>query len=254
MRLLPTLLLLWALPAWAISPGDGVAVRFKDGSSLTGVLAELTQREVTLDIGGARATWRMDSVKKIELRSNDVQRFLDLEREAGNDPAQLRRLADFARSHGLYTYYDQLTGRCSPACLDAGTAQLNQSYQGQAPPQPRQEAAKAQQRPMGFNTQPPEVQQTAPPGNYDAIQAYAATPAYYRTPGYLSVPIVYVPVPVSPAREITQEERDAFLKEVQARREALRHRVTTPLEIWQFRLQEALDRQAHGLGFSSEQF
>jgi hypothetical protein len=79
--------------------------------------------------------------------------------------------------------------------------------------------------PMGFGTPPPG--QTQPP--------YGST---------------YVGVPLIPVQPLTLQQKHEFLKRQEAEREARKHEATTPTSDWQFDLQQAVDRQAHGLPFN----
>lgn len=61
----------------------------------------------------------------------------------------------------------------------------------------------------------------------------------------------YIGVPVIPVQPLSPPEQKRFLKQQEAEREARKHQVTTPTSDWQFDLQQALDRQAHGLPFNA---
>jgi hypothetical protein len=100
-----------AAPARALKPGDGVVVEFKDGSSMTGVLVKQGRRKIHLDFGGAEMSFGLDTVKSVKPKDNDVKKFQDLVKAAGDDFDQLLTAAQFARARGLDTYYDQLVAR-----------------------------------------------------------------------------------------------------------------------------------------------
>jgi hypothetical protein len=219
-------LLALALPAAALSPGEGVVVHFKDGTRVSGILDSLSRSEVSVDVGGARAAWRLASVRRLEAVKTDVQRFQELVQAAGEDPVKLQQAADFARRHGLYTYYAQLTGaRAEP-----------QEQEQEEEPEPRRApvpqtapafpAPIAPLPPLGFAT--PTQQNGLPPGEFYA-------PA-----------VVYA----APARPFSRREQRAFLARQAAERDARRHEATNPVSDFQFDLQQALDRQSRGLPFS----
>lgn len=238
MTTLLSLFLFWPLSAWALGPGDGIVVHFKDGASLSGVLVRLTGEKVEMEAGGARLTWGLDAVSRLELRRTDVQEFLELEKAVTHDQSRIPQLARFARWKGLHTYYNRLAERLDLPCENALSPQPAQApYENRDQAQPGWENPQNQPPAMGFGAGGPEVHGVPQP-----------------SPGYNAPPVFFIPVPVSAPRAITKEEREEFLRGQEARREALRHRPTTPLEIFQFRLQEALDRHAHGLAFASEPF
>ena len=100
-----------AASAFALKPGDGVVVEFKDGSSMTGVLVKQGRKKIHLDFGGAEMSFGLDTVKSIKPKENDVKRFQDMVQAAGDDFDQLLKAAAFARAQGLDTYYDRLVER-----------------------------------------------------------------------------------------------------------------------------------------------
>jgi hypothetical protein len=100
-----------AAPAYALMPGDGVVVEFKDGSSMTGVLVKQGRKKIHLDFGGAEMSFGLDTVKSVKPKDNDVKKFQDMVKAAGDDFDGLLAAARFARAKGLDTYYDQLVAR-----------------------------------------------------------------------------------------------------------------------------------------------
>jgi hypothetical protein len=110
--LLPALLVAaCAASAFALKPGDGVIVEFKDGSSMTGVLVKKGRKKIHLDFGGAEMSFGLDTVKSVKPKDNDVKKFQDMIKAAGDDFDKLLSAAKFARERGLDTYYDQLVAR-----------------------------------------------------------------------------------------------------------------------------------------------
>jgi len=80
----------------------------------------------------------------------------------------------------------------------------------------------------------------------------APAPLGFASPGPGACPqqfssTVVVPVRSASRRRFSKKEQEKFLKELDARREAFKRRPSTPMEDFQFRMQESLDRQAHGL-------
>lgn len=100
-----------AQQGFALKPGDGVVVEFKDGSSMTGVLVKKGRKKIRLDFGGAQMSFGLDTVKSVKPKESDVKKFQDLLKAAGDDFDKLLKAAKFARERGLDTYYDQLVAR-----------------------------------------------------------------------------------------------------------------------------------------------
>lgn len=100
-----------AASAFALKPGDGVVVEFKDGSSMTGVLVKQGRKKIRLDFGGAEISFGLDTVKSVKPQDNDVKKFQDMVAAAGDDFDRLMKAAEFARAKGLDTYYDRLVAR-----------------------------------------------------------------------------------------------------------------------------------------------
>jgi len=135
------LLAVCAAAAADLKPGDGVRVEFKDGSSMTGVLVKQGRRKIHLDFGGAQMSFDLDTVKSVKPRDNDVKRYQDMVKAAGDDFDKLLEAAAFARARGLDTYYDQLVARLGvPNRRDADDAAENALLDQQA-----QEAIAAKQ-------------------------------------------------------------------------------------------------------------
>jgi len=97
--------------AFALAPGDGVVVEFKDGSVMTGVLVKQGRKKIHLDFGGAEMSFGLDTVKSVKPKDNDVKKFQDMVKAAGDDFDKLLAAAQFARARGLDTYYDRLVVR-----------------------------------------------------------------------------------------------------------------------------------------------
>jgi hypothetical protein len=100
-----------AASAFALKPGDGVVVEFKDGSSMTGVLVKQGRKKIHLDFGGAQMSFGLDTVKSVKPKDNDVKKFQDMVKAAGDDFDKLMQAVQFARARGLDTCYDQLVAR-----------------------------------------------------------------------------------------------------------------------------------------------
>jgi hypothetical protein len=111
MNTLALILALLGAPAFALAPGDGVVVNFKDGSSMSGVLVKQGKKKIRLDIGGAQISFLRDTVKSVKPKVTNVKRFQEMLKAAGDDRGKLLQAADFARSRGLDTYYSQLVER-----------------------------------------------------------------------------------------------------------------------------------------------
>ncbi len=205
-----------------------MVVHFKDDASLSGVLVELSGQRITVELGGAQASWPMDLVERIERRRTDVEAFKELEREARSDPAKIRRLAQFARAKGLHTCYNRLVEEWGLAVEPKAFL----SFFEASLPEERQ-AQSVLHRPERPAPGIPEIRIVESPPQ-------AAT--------------IFIPVAFAAPRVLTKEDQEVFIKELEARREVFRRRVKSPMEEWQFRFQEALDRRAHGLPFASEPF
>jgi len=224
MRIILAVLLACAVRARALAPGEGVVVHFKDASALAGALVELTSEKITIDVGGARASWGMDAVERVETRETAVGRFQEAVRAAGDDPVKLAALAREARAEGLYTYSDELARRLN--LPPDQTAQATPgAFQGPNPSPPA--GLSPQPQPLGYAAQP-----AGRPAAYDAAS------------------LVYAPVVMAPPRHYSRAEQAAFLRRQAAEREARKSQVTNPVSDWQFRLQQALDRAARGLPFA----
>ena len=128
-----------AASAFALKPGDGVIVEFKDGSSMTGVLVKQGRKKLHLDFGGAEMSFALDTVKSVKPKDNDVKKFQDLVKAAGDDFDKLLSAAQFARARGLDTYYDQLIARLGvPNQRDLDDEAANEAVAGR-----QQDAAEA---------------------------------------------------------------------------------------------------------------
>jgi hypothetical protein len=112
-RIIPAILLAAACSAsaFALKPGDGVAVEFKDGSRMTGVLVKQGRKKLRLDLGGAQMSFGLETVKSVKPKNNNVKKFQDMVKAAGDDRVKLLAAAEFARASGLDSCYDQLVAR-----------------------------------------------------------------------------------------------------------------------------------------------
>lgn len=222
-----------AAPCGALSPGDTVIVHFSDGNEVPGVLESSTREELTLKVAGGSVGWPMSSVARVESRAvlPPLLRFGSAGRPAGSG----------GPSAG--------PGGSAGPPSDGGTASSvgpAGGYAGQ-PPQP----------PAGGGAQPSQ-----PPGGESlggsgpTSQEREGGPAQpSNKPDRETSPPPSLPgAPLAPRRDVRLPHRQDFEAEAAARREAYRHMPSTPLMDFQFRLQEALDRRAHGLPFSAEPF
>ena len=231
-------LLLLVSPAAALSPGDGVVVRFKDGSALSGVLGELGGGRVEIEVGGARLSWLMDSVERIEVRRTDLEEFRARERALEDGDAEgARRLARFARTRGLHTMHARLVERYGLEDEAVYLAREPAALPRQAASGPRPAKPDAALPALGFGADPPAG------GTVKTVRVSDPIETYYPLVVLVATPKVY-----------TAAEQEAFLREQNDRREAFRRRPTTQMEAFQFRLQEASDRQARGLSYASDPF
>jgi hypothetical protein len=122
----PCLLAVCASAAFALAPGDGVVVDFKDGSRMTGVLVRQGRKNIRLDFGGAEMSFPLETVKSVKPKTNPVKAFQDMIKAAGDDRAKLLEAAEFARLHGLDSYYGRLAARLGiPNQLDRENAAEN---------------------------------------------------------------------------------------------------------------------------------
>jgi len=207
--------------------GQGVAVHFKDGSLVAGVLAGLDRERVSVEFGGGTAGWSRADVARIEPRLTELEMLRRMEREAGSDRPGLMRALHFARFHGFFTEYRRLADALGISATEPA--------------------------------RPPEfaVERPAPPGESVPVPAAPVTLIIQNYAQAPPAPVFGIfpawSAPPRPAAEL-RAEREAFLSDLKARREAMRHRPTSALEEYQFRFQEALDRHAHGLPFSAAPF
>ena len=237
---LPFILVLGAGAAQAFAPGDGVLVFYKDGSKVSGVLVAQTSAQVTIDMGGAEMTSNLADVRSIQAKKTAVQRFDELIKAAGDDPIKLRVAADFARSHDLHTYYETLAKRLGlPSdVVDAPAAS---------------EVSADEPLTLEAPVTSPAAALQAPPID-TAIQGAPQTLGFASNNTVEIVPaddIAIVGPPLHRERERDRDDAADFLKKQAAEREARTHEVTNPTSDMQFKLQQALDRQAHGLPFSA---
>ncbi|MFI5350150.1 MAG: hypothetical protein ACHQ2Z_11435, partial [Elusimicrobiota bacterium] len=137
--------------------------------------------------------------------------------------------AEFARSRGLHTYYEALAKRLGLPSDAAGAPPASAE-----PPSPRETPA------------------AAPPPLDSAIQG-----APLQTLGFASTnPVDIVSgddVAAGPPLRRERDRGDAaeFLRKQALEREARTHEVTNPTSDMEFKLQQALDRQARGLPFAA---
>jgi hypothetical protein len=244
-RLVLTLILslLAARGACALAPGDGVVVAFKDGSRVAGVLLEQTRSRIALDLGGAQMTFLLSDVSSVSAKKTSVQRLKEMLLQAGNDPGKLHEAGVFACAHRLYTECDRLVGGNptaapppgAPAAAAAATPSAAPTRQATAP-EPAEAATASSLPPLGFNT----------PGPAGVV---ANDPNVVWDGEPLVVGVALPPRSSRRDREDEKADQGELLKRQAEEREARRHETTTPASDFQFNLQQALDRQAHGLTF-----
>lgn len=135
-----------ASSAFALKPGDGVVVEFKDGSRMAGVLVRRGRNHIRLDFGGAEMSFALETVKSVQPKGNPVKTFQDMVKAAGNDRDKLLAAAEFARLHGLDTSYARLVARLGiPNRIDLENAAENATLDQQTQDAiATQEAAEAQ--------------------------------------------------------------------------------------------------------------
>lgn len=122
-----------ASSAFALSPGDGVVVDFKDGSRMSGVLVKQGHKHLRLDFGGAEMSFPMTTVKSVKPKKNPVKTFQDMLKAAGDDRDKLLAAAEYARAHGLSTPYARLVARLGvPNQMDLDDAEENAALDQQS--------------------------------------------------------------------------------------------------------------------------
>jgi hypothetical protein len=129
-KILPAFVLIAACvsSAFALAPGDGVVVNFKDGTRMSGVLVRKGRKNIRLDFGGAQMSFPLSEVRSIKPKKNPVKTFQDLMKAAGDDRVKLLAAAEFARVHGLDSSYDRLVARLGiPNELDREDTEDNET-------------------------------------------------------------------------------------------------------------------------------
>ncbi len=240
MKMILSTLLGWGLlaaPLRALEPGQGVVVRFRDGGSVAGVLVETGPDETVIDVAGGRTAWPAASIARLEPQRTSLEIFRE-KRAACRTREDLLSLARWAEEAGLNTERERLA------------AELGLPPDIQAPP-PEPPAP-----PQNFQVLPlPRAGEGWGEGAEPAAVVPAGTTGlpFGRPTGPAFVPVYsYVPVLYAPPPRDTRAQRAAYLKELGRRREAWKHTPSTPVMDFQFRLQETLDRRAHGLPFAAK--
>ena len=230
---LGAIIFLGASAAQALAPGDGVVILYKDGSKVSGVLVAQTPAEVTIDAGGAELTSSLADVGSIVVKRTAVQRFQEQLQAAGNDPTKLRAAAEFARSHRLHTYYDTLAKRLGLPTDNAGAPLATV----QAPSPRKTTPAPPARQPPPID---PEIHGAPLP-----ILGYASNNTVEIDSGE------DFEAGAALHRERDHDDAANFLRTQALAREARTHEVTNPTSDMEFKLQQALDRQARGLPFAA---
>ena len=226
MRTLPLALLACfaAAAASAATRGDRVVLVFHDGRRVPGILEEATADWVTLKVGGGSVGWARSSIKSIE--------------GAAGAPGSEAGSASGADASGGWA--------SGPAPGPGGGGASGAGPGGGGGPAPGS-AGGAGPGPSG------EGQASGSAGSAGATASgpsFEAVPKPERqAPPREASPRPAPPLSPAPAPGGVLVSRDAFLKELDARREAYKRQPSTPLMDFQFELQEALDRSAHGLPF-----
>ncbi len=79
-----------------------VLVVLRSGQRVTGILAEVTEKTLTVKVSGINASFSIADVERYEFLPPLMERYRDLRAAVGNDPDQIARLAEWLRERGKY--------------------------------------------------------------------------------------------------------------------------------------------------------
>lgn len=215
-HILAAALLLIPAGGFALSPGESLVVRFKDGAEVSGVLKKLTASDVTIDIGGGSVRWPLSNVASLKA--------------CGSQRTGSCRF-DF------HTRGDS-SGSASPYRVSVEQKQEPQAQPeiSQLVPWNDRELAKTT---MGYGAGGPKTHHAR---------------SYVRHTILHNGNTISAAAHIARRRKATKAEQERFLADLKKRRRALRRRSHTPNEEFYFRLQEAIDRRARGLSFEAKPF